>query len=52
MGEDSKVVKETGVKRESVRAVQSLEVLNTCYLTQEVVEQVPWVFLRVLVVVC
>lgn len=40
-----------GEKVLSVRAAKSLRALNKCYLTLEVVEQVPRVFLRVLVVV-
>lgn len=47
----SKRVKEIGKERVSVRAAKSFRASNTCYLTQEVVEQVPRGVLRVLVVV-
>lgn len=39
-----------GSESRSVKAAKSLRALNTCYLTQEVVQQVPQVFLRVLAV--
>ena len=48
----SEVIEAIERERKSLRTVKRLRFLNTCYLTQEVVEQVPWMFLRVLVVVC
>lgn len=41
-----------GSESRSVKTAKSLRALNMCYLTQRAMQQVPLVFLRVLLVVC